>query len=97
MDSKTQQYYQELEASVETELRLQDPVAQRLKLIYFVSKSKGRGRKRKHWEEISLVQDKWNGKCTSLDNYPFDVYASEILPGVLDAEAELRRRLYDYY
>lgn len=95
MDVEAEQYYSELEAEIEAEARLCDPVHQRLELVSFVSRSKGRGRKRKGRTEVELVHDKQSGKYTSWDKYPFDVYGTEILPMVhpADVDEELRRRL----
>lgn len=67
----------------------------RLKKVHFVSKSKGRGRKRKHLEEVLLIHDTDKpGKWTSYQKFPFDVVATEVLPHIPDgllAEAILMR------
>lgn len=73
-------YYAQVEAEVEAETHTSDPICSRYRYITFVSKSKGRGRKRRHWEEIELVHDTYAHIITSWHKYPFDVYATEVLP-----------------
>ncbi len=82
-------------AEIEAEMRAADPVRDRYELVSFVSKSKGRGRKRAKWQEVYLVNDKHAKRCTLWNKYPFDVYASEMIPGMAkdDVEQELQRRI----
>lgn len=87
----------ELEAIAEAEQEVlrQDPVYQRLRRVSFLSNSKGKGRKRSRPVEVNLVHDVWSGRCRTWDLYPFDVYATEILPQVDpdEAEKELKKLL----
>ncbi len=73
-------YCAEVEAEIAAEIGPYDPVRMRFGYINFVSKSKGKNRKRKFWEEIELVYDKHTRKHTTFDNYPFDRISSEVLP-----------------
>tara|TARA_Y100000310_G_scaffold333905_2_gene412428 strand:+ start:2718 stop:2990 length:273 start_codon:yes stop_codon:yes gene_type:complete len=81
----------DLEA-MEEESRLNDPVRAFLGRVYFVSKSKGRGRRRRHWEEVELVHNKVTGRYRLAHLFPFDLYASEVLPEASRDEAETQLR-----
>ena len=79
------------------EARTLDPIFRRFDRKYFVSRSKGRGRRRSHWKEIILIHDRYNpiSRFTSAHRFKFDVVASEVFPSLtgLDAEAKLMARL----
>ncbi len=85
-------------ADMEDEFRNADysMVDERLKSVSFVSKSKGRGRKRRDWREVTLIHDtKEPGRWRDYGKFPFDTVATEVLPEMgdgLEAEAILRRR-----
>lgn len=72
-----------------------DPVYQRFHYRQFVSKSKGRGRKRKHWKEVELVNDVNKGirKWFTWDRYPFDDAATETCGYVENPTEYLMRRI----
>lgn len=55
------------------------PIWQQFRYKCFVSKSKGRGRKRTTWLEIELVQRKGSKTWRSFSKFPFDVYTSETM------------------
>lgn len=77
--------------------QLDDPVHQALRLVQFVSSSKGRGRTRNRPTEVFLVI---HGKrATTWGRFPFDEYAQELLPMIdpQDQEEELKRRLGGLY
>ncbi len=80
-------------AEVEAEVLWNDPVTTRIVSRSFVSRSKGRGRYRRHWKEITLIHDRANPifRFTLAHRFQFDVIASEIFPNLtgLDAEAKL--------
>lgn len=92
MDSAAVEYYRQCESEAERECLLSDPVYQRFRYVCFVSRSKGRGRKRKHWQEVELVRDCWNGvNYREFARYPWDRIASEMYPQAADdIEAEKR-------
>ncbi len=91
------EYETQVIKEVEAEIRAYEWYlpGKRLKKAYFVSKSKGKGRKRKHWEEVLLIHDDATpGKWTSYQKFPFDEVATEVLPHIhdgLEAEAMLMR------
>ena len=89
------EYESEVEAEVLSELLALDPVHQRLRLVCFVSSSKGRGRNRTHPIEVRLILNVLSGACTIWNKFQFDVVATEILPNSRpdEAEAELKRRI----
>lgn len=96
MDLEAIQYYKALEAEIEAELKAQDPVHQRFKIVRFVSKSKGRGRRRRNPVEVELIHDMHNfGRYNSISKFQFDGIATEVLPMIhkADVEQEFRRRL----
>jgi len=83
-------------AEAELEALSNDPVHRRFILHYFVSSSKGKGRKRKHLEEVELVKDRFNDKgFIGFNRFPFDDVASEVYPKLsgLDAEARLQEHI----
>ena len=63
LDCQTQEYYRQIEAEVAKETLAQDPVYRRFRYVSFVSRSKGRGRRRRHWKEVELVLDTGNSSC----------------------------------
>jgi len=73
-------YVLEAEAEALAEAQAACPVHRRLRRIAFTSFSKGRGRKRKAGIEVDLVVELISGHARLWENYPWDVYASEILP-----------------
>ena len=80
-----QEAYQEWQKSVLKEVlkevKAQSSVDNHFKYVRFVSKSKGKGRKRKHWAEVELVKYNGSGCYRSWEKFPFDVYATKVLPG----------------
>ncbi len=91
---------QKIIKAVEAEVKATDNrlIDQRLKKVHFVSKSKGRGRKRKQWEEVLLINDsddrRGPDRWTSYKKFSFDTVATEVLPHIhdgLEAEAMLMR------
>jgi hypothetical protein len=70
-----------------------DPVHRDVRFSYFVSASKGRGRKRKEPKEVSLVSYR-KGPFRSWHLFAFDVYATECLGySTENTEEEFRRRI----
>ena len=55
-----------------------DPVHRDIRYVYFVSRSKGRGRKRREPVEVSLLSYR-KGPFTSWNKFPFDDRATECL------------------
>ena len=95
-------YEQQVEDELYQELLQQDPIYQRFIYVNFVSKSKGRGRKRKHWEEVELIADldepNRPPRYYSSKKFPWDTKATEALPDVAKdlAENKLMRRIRGY-
>lgn len=70
-----------------------DPVHRDIRFSYFVSNSKGRGKKRREPREVSLISYR-KGPFYSWHLFPFDVYATECLGYEKeDIEEEFRRRI----
>jgi hypothetical protein len=90
-EAEYQAYCFQAEAEAAAEVRANDPVCRRFRCICFVSKSKGRRRRR--WKEVELVHDRYRGTYTSYDRYPFDAVASEVLPYI--DRTEVTRVLMD--
>jgi hypothetical protein len=87
-ESEFEAYWAAVEAEVAEELRLQDPVRQRFRYVCFVSKSKGRGRKRRNWVEVELVSESNGKRWTSFDKVPWDCKATEVFPNQDPREVE---------
>ena len=87
-------YELEVINEMEQECLQSDPVYRAITYVGFVSKSKGRGRKRRNWKEIKLL--KYNGNFHLWHNFPFDVYASEIL-GYNAYAVDLQNRITDIW
>jgi len=81
-------YYCQVEEEVLEEFLANDRIYQAVTLHSFVSKSKGRNRKRRNWKEVNLI--KYNNGFHLEKNFPFDECATEILGDIEDAEAKLR-------
>lgn len=83
-----QNYCLQTELEVKKEFLNNDRINNLVSYHYFVSKSKGRGRKRRNLTEVHLV--KYNVKNNDgfhlWEKFPFDVYASEILGYEADAD-----------
>jgi hypothetical protein len=94
-------YCEAAEAECWVESQQKDLVVQRFRRICFVSKSRGRNRRRTQPQivEIVLIQDTWEPRQPrwySEQKFPWDVKASsEVLPEVQpeNREAELIRRI----
>lgn len=72
-----------------------DPVHRDIRFAYFVSTSKGRGKKRKEPTEVSLLSYR-NGPFMMWHKFPFDDYATECLGSSVsteNAEAEFIKRI----
>lgn len=67
-----------VEEEVKAEVEGLNPTVNRVKYAYFVSCSKGKGRKRKQPTEVHLVSLS-DSRFYLWHKAPFDVYASEIL------------------
>lgn len=75
-----------------------DPVYNRFTVSYFVSDSKGKGRRRKHPKEVILVRDDWNAdyrnRWQTLEKLPLDEIATEVYGfDELGLDDRLRREL----
>lgn len=98
-DEEYQLYCRAVEEECHVETWRQDLVRLRFQRVYFVSRSKGRGRLRKHWEEVVLICDKlgWpGGRWYSEKTFPWDIKANgEVLPEIASElrEKELVRRI----
>lgn len=57
-----------------------DPIHSRFIFHCFTSRSKGRHRKRRHWQEVELIRDLWSpGRYyRSWHKFPFDTIATEV-------------------
>jgi len=89
----------EIEREIKAELALDDPTLSRLRLVYFVSKSKGRNRPRRVWTEIELIADVARPErplaYQLATTFPWDDVSKELYP-FLDgytAERKARRTL----
>jgi len=72
-----------------------DPVHRDIRYVYFVSRSKGRGKKRREPVEVSLLSYR-KGPFISWHKFPFDDRATECLGSSVsqeDAEAEFIKRI----
>jgi hypothetical protein len=86
------QYEQSIIKQMQKETQQCDPVFERFKYISFFSRSKGRGRKRKVWEDVELISIS-AGHFQSFNKFPFDVYATEIFPNHENPTELLRERI----
>ena len=59
MDSEYAEYQREVELQVQEEILSQDPFYTRFLYVNFISKSKGKKRKRTHVAEVTLYADTW--------------------------------------
>jgi hypothetical protein len=68
--------------NVKRELREEDPVIQNISAVSFISRSKGRGRKRKFPKKVILIRikpsKKWYRYNDEKLNLPWDDWATEI-------------------
>ena len=64
-----------------------------VKYVYFTSKSKGmrngKQRLRRNWKEIELFKYR-DGNYHQAHHFPFDVYATEVLGDIDNAEAKFK-------
>jgi hypothetical protein len=84
---------EEYELQVENEVREElsrTSVSKRFNHAYFVSRSKGKGRRRTKPREIEMVGIRNSGKYTLVSHFPFDVYASETFPELEDWDATIK-------
>lgn len=91
-DDEAMEYYSLIEKECLAEFEDYDAVIQSITFHGFVSKSKGKNRKRKKWKEVYLV--KYRDGFHSWDKFPFDVYATEIIGQHADGE-DLKQRILD--
>lgn len=92
-------YEAQIEAEMLAEVETHDFINGRFTYVIFVSRSKGKNRKRPHITEVELISDKQESarRFYSWHRFPFDtkgsdVYASTRLDG-LEAEARLMREI----
>jgi hypothetical protein len=95
-DDETIKYYKNLEREVKDEFVKNDKVHQVITRVCFVSKSKGirngKRRLRKHWKEVELLKY-LDGRFTQTHKFKFDVYATEIIGDIENAEEILRKEI----
>lgn len=92
-------YESQIATEVLAETEAHDFINGRFTYVIFVSKSKGKNRKRSHITEVELISDKQEcaRRFYSWNRFPFDtkatdVYADTTLDG-LEAEARLMREI----
>jgi len=103
----TNDEYQEALSEAEEDILpdLWDPIQDRFTYVCFVSRSKGRHRKRSKLVEVELISDRYESgnRWYTYNKFPWDTKSSEALshtPGSsswscdnLEAEEELKRRI----
>ncbi len=92
-------YEAQIEAEMLAEVETHDFINGRFTYVTFVSKSKGKNKKRSHITEVELISDKQESarRFYSWNRFPFDtkgsdVYGSTHLDG-LEAEQRLMREI----
>lgn len=85
MNEDYEDYCNRVEAEARAETDRNNPVRQSIRYVYFTSKSKGRGRKRKHWVEVELVSYR-GGPFKLWHKFPFDVCATECFGDSIKAD-----------
>lgn len=73
-------YERQVMAELDAEYRLASPVHQAFEYKAFVSRSAGKGRKRKQPIEVEFIVNRRSGKATTWENFSFDL-ASEHFDG----------------
>ena len=97
--SELRDYCNQVEAEYQATLAT-EPAVERFAYVSFVSKSKGRGRRRRNWLEVELVRDlgypyvRWQ----SWEQVSWDEVITEIYPEwhSVDAERKLHHMIRKY-
>lgn len=78
------EYEARVEAEVLAELAQTDPVIRNVGYVNFVSRSKGKGRRRRNWTEVELFryQTGWHLP----HKFAFDIIADELIGETMDAD-----------
>ena len=97
MDAEAIAFYAEMERDADEESTRYSPIEDRLQVLRFVSKSKGRGRRRKTPIEVVLVKDVHSGRVSLAKKIAMDEYAESIFPWLAGWDAERRLRAYIDY